>query len=398
MSNIGKKVRILDVERNRNYSNYSKYIGKIGTIKTEFGSFFEVKFEDGHICRPNKPSEISPQCEFVIEEKERLPKVGDKVKIVDYQNYEGQIGEIVGIMRRNNRLIDVKMPDGNTWLLWAPHVTNEKKECEYFTETETMNNMQTQPKTFYITGTTPLIKAIAEELTSLGYNISDYMNANTGVLQSGNYTTEEKNKYLQLTHCRGRSNNQLSFYLPAQYAEALEYAKNALKYYDAQKYQPGDYIVTSNEANGWGTGLELNDKVAKVISIKDENGQTEPIAHLSWNGRTVRTGSITGIARVATPEEIAEYNKPAYKDVNLGSNHEVVRVYKDSVSCRGTNVLITYLQAILERMKQASGLSVGSYTTLVDESVRFLRIGCSDENNMFSIEDFKEAIRISKTL
>lgn len=114
-------------------------------------------------------------------------------------------------------------------------------EC-YLIET----TMTTKPAPFTIIGKPNLIKAITEELVELGYRLeSSSQDASSGVVQADHTDIHTLSDYKGLTHV-DRPQEDLKFQLPAQYVEALEYAKNALAstfWPENFKFKVGDYVI-----------------------------------------------------------------------------------------------------------------------------------------------------------
>lgn len=113
----------------------------------------------------------------------------------------------------------------------------------------------TEPQLFAIESrNTKLLEAILEDLKILGYNLTDYPNLrNPNRVLTNNLNTIysfPKGEYKVLVFDAGttnRSSNKVKFFLPAQYQEALEFAKIQINhpYWNRDQFKVGDWIIAS---------------------------------------------------------------------------------------------------------------------------------------------------------
>jgi len=99
----------------------------------------------------------------------------------------------------------------------------------------------------------------------------------------------------------------------------------------------------------------------------------------------------------------SEYWEPVYekeeKVLKLGSNNVEITVGVGKIAFRGYTAEIERVQKILNVYTNENNIRVGqNWEVKSDEDVKFIRIGCLEENNLFSISDLKLIIREYKKL
>lgn len=92
------------------------------------------------------------------------------------------------------------------------------------------------------------------------------------------------------------------------------------------------------------------------------------------------------------------WNKKKEETITIGSNNTKVTIYPDNryiefeAEEQTRKINVTIVEKLVQAIENADDLSILGYSTQVLPNVRFLRIGCTAENNLFSLDDLNLVI------
>ncbi len=96
------------------------------------------------------------------------------------------------------------------------------------------------------------------------------------------------------------------------------------------------------------------------------------------------------------PREIVEKWDAVYEvksvDITVGNHNVPITVHPDKVVLGGRKVEINQVRALRAKAHLVMDEKIFDYEVTVDHTVRFIRIGCESQNNLFSIEDLDKVI------
>lgn len=112
--------------------------------------------------------------------------------------------------------------------------------------------MTQTPRTFAITGSKSLLKAMEEELVGIGYNddksngsTGNYLIPNTSTIKEG--TNWSKQNFSELFYWSNTHRADVTFQLPQQWDECLAFCKEQLELWDKPKFKVGDWVVCTKK-------------------------------------------------------------------------------------------------------------------------------------------------------
>lgn len=100
-------------------------------------------------------------------------------------------------------------------------------------------------------------------------------------------------------------------------------------------------------------------------------------------------------------EPVYEPEKPDFVTINLGSQDEEVTIYRDGdikFKDECESCVDDIKDLVSAYLRVGSGSKIGGFSLNFLEDVRFLRIGCADENHTFSIEELNQVIQTHNKL
>lgn len=329
-----------------------------------------------------------------------MSHIGKKVRIT--QNYCGKGGQI-GIIEKERDggdgdfWFDVRLSDG---FLIQPNTPDmEDPQCEWVEEEKTEYS-----EPFCISGLAHHLTAMATDLSHIGYNVDSFNTRYTGTfqndmpLQKGGQEWSLKNFKTMTPVVTYAADRKIQFTLPAQYQEALDYAKAALAWWEAQEnsFKPGDYIYAINRISF----MDPGDVALIVPSPEDAYENWLYVDHAKRAKDGFDKNRFKDDFRKATAAEIADFKKPRSKTLHLGTQNDEILITKSLVTVRGQGMGISVVQAILDKAKEPIfSISLGDVCLVpVDDSAPFIRIGCTSENHKFSINDLRKIISTAKSL
>lgn len=169
-------------------------------------------------------------------------------------------------------------------------------------------------KTFNICGKESLLKAMAEDLKEIGYNILEWNNGKVSNICTNAHEeyncSSFNNAFKDIYPSSGTVSSKFykNFNLPEDYVEALSFAKEQFKINEEDTFfKVGNWVIRTVNA---GRGMEL-DKVFKVVTVnKTDVSDSNNLRH-----------SLTSL-RLATEKEITNYfikeaDKRGYNVSNL---------------------------------------------------------------------------------
>jgi hypothetical protein len=163
-----------------------------------------------------------------------------------------------------------------------------------------------------------------------------------------------------------------------------------------ESFKVGDYVILNvpNSEVSWATGKP--NLFGKITHDKT-----------SYSGGTMFTISVNGIKgggckdehmRKATPEEIEAYTSKV--TLTLGSRSVKTTIYKSGlISPKGkSSMTIVQVESLLNKLPNLNPILLGGYDISYDKNTRFIRIGCTKENNLFSINELELVVKSYKDL
>jgi hypothetical protein len=85
--------------------------------------------------------------------------------------------------------------------------------------------------------------------------------------------------------------------------------------------------------------------------------------------------------------------KPTQEFITIGNNNVQVRISKDgAIKFRNTFTDILKVKWLLEKAMTINKVEIAEFILQVKQDVRFILIGCQDENNLFSINDLQKVV------
>ena len=158
-------------------------------------------------------------------------------------------------------------------------------------------------------------------------------------------------------------------------------------YKEGPKYKVGDWVLTSNNANGWGSGVsEVNNKILKITKIDLED--LEFHGNRYYFGKEMTAGK--EIVRLATPEEI---EKATTKEFPIGSYKAVVKDGNIIIDGKGRISVEAFNNLYEGWLQDALGTTVEDYE--VSLTVATIKIGCVKD---ITLKQAKELYNYTKTL
>lgn len=343
MHKKGDKVRIID--------GYPNYIGKIGTIlddsirKGEHCTW--VKMEDGETICPFLPIASNPQCEFIEESVQEEKYSVDKIR------------------------------DKNIWIA-CPTQEEWDQVCEILAEAKVKNTDGT-----YLKKKDELFKwSIHKEINGIGYGKGERLSFSPASWY---------NYYEQITAQQfiidNINNNNMDKQTLQDKIVALEKELNSLKEeVNKPEWKPlaGEWVTYTGSGEGeWTTGK------ARKLSKVANNGYQDIV----W-----ACGEAIGVyikdIRKATPAEIKEAENKSIT-LTIGSNSKTVVVKKDEIVCDDRSYKIGDLKSLVASFSYGE---ISHYAIHIKENIRFIRIGCESQDNMFSIEELRSVIKAYEKL
>ncbi len=93
--------------------------------------------------------------------------------------------------------------------------------------------------------------------------------------------------------------------------------------------------------------------------------------------------------RRATKEEVAAIQ---VKTLTVGSNGITVTIKKGEIKARGNHIPVGVLEKIITEVKEIESYTIGTWSVGLSKDMRFIKVGCSSENNLFSINELQDVI------
>lgn len=95
-------------------------------------------------------------------------------------------------------------------------------------------------------------------------------------------------------------------------------------------------------------------------------------------------------------KEIVEKWEAVYEEeevtLTIGSRDAIVTVGRGKISVRGNVILYSTLSAIYNKLVAATGDEIGGWEVHILDDLRFIRIGCKDEDNRVSLKEIRSVI------
>ena len=176
------------------------------------------------------------------------------------------------------------------------------------------------------------------------------------------------------------------------------------------KYKIGDWVVikyTDAHVRGYDSHRE---KIVQISYYKNEYRQVpgEPSLYdaphkyyVAFDNNTIIYSADEPtekyILRKATKEEIDSVTS---KTLILGSNNKTVKISKGSIIIEGYKERINYqyLKKIYDDIIQLDSTAIGDFNLYFTKDIRFIRIGCTAENNLVSLHEIKQVLNMYKMI
>lgn len=245
------------------------------------------------------------------------------------------------------------------------------------TKQEIINHLtksQMKKQTFCITGEKPLLKAMEEVLTGIGYESGTYSFLNGTEYTEGDYDVHLNTNYLKVPNDKKLyielyagniykpTDFDVQFKLPEQWNECIDFCKKQLELWDEPKFKVGDWVI------GWHSEYSLGSYHKKAWKIGYIAGKYVYVAGTTYNTE------ITDI-RHATPEEIEETKSKTFK---VG-NFEIT--VKNGKAYHKNDDITTFVVELIEALYRP--LTFGGHTAKVKDVV-FYKTGCENGESKLS--------------
>lgn len=281
----------------------------------------------------------------------------------------------------------IYIENGNEYDMYSQKEIDDKFSLKIWKEIKQTKNKEMKATTFAIKGKPSLLTAITEELLEMGYVLID------GRMPKGNDvciettknsvegTTKEEFSKIIAMPCSSINTENKQFSLPAQYEEALAFCKEQLSdaYWTKEKG-----LLEEAAKRGFTEG-------AKFTSATGSTGFTVKLPLYVLDGENIY-GQGAGCIYSANTKKWATI-VPQETILTLGSNNVRVHITKEKVWADGKegSFNISYLKKYIFETQQSK--SLGAYGIKLDnENERIFRIGCREENNMFSLKELKQVV------
>lgn len=158
--------------------------------------------------------------------------------------------------------------------------------------------------------------------------------------------------------------------------------------YETFTYKVGDYLMCEQELRMNVSGHQ--EFTPGKIYLSERDGC---LTNNSGNKNHMMSQDLVNeLFRLATPEEVS----PAVTMI-LGSNNIKVEIKGGKIQGRGQMFELHKLIALLKAHPSEAFTDAGNYGFYYNKEVRFIRIGCAEENNLFSLNEIHEVVRIAKS-
>ena len=403
---IGKKVRILDNERNRSSPEYSKYIGQIGTIvnpQSDGASCVDIEMPDGEILYPYVPEKYGIgnnkdplEGEWVADEpiqEEKQSLVGRRVRIINgYDDNEGQEGVVEKLStdhEENREFLYVKLDNGKRYLPYAPGT--EDPQCELIPDTQVQDlSIDAHDEQVYVKCTHKGDKrgiTNDKEYPIVGENGIYWKIVNNSGETVSMYKTRFTEPYQKNTHTMTIEQQLVALkQTQKETADRIQALENEI----ANSYKVGNYYTLTNYDYIYN---HTKVKVGDVFKLSKIEGKCSEVQGTVW---LIPEGYIAGLCsrdvRPSTADEIRKAQVSVEVKLTIGSKNTDVTIRKDRIETRGANLDISIIRQIVKDADELGSGEIDGWDVRLDKTVRFIRIGCFIENNLFSYNEIQSVI------
>lgn len=234
-------------------------------------------------------------------------------------------------------------------------------------------------------------------LSVVGDKIKDYRKNKTSIFQVKEISIQEDEIWLRPTK-QEPSGIEERGCRKANYQEIIEYFREELK---KRNFRNGTKFIALRDTTSMDYGSDTINPIGSFSKYLKENAAFYDVRDITYNEKT-DTLTCWG-AGVFVVYEKGEWVKSPSKvlETKLGSNNVNILIHHNKIviPSKETEITLDQINAIYNLFGKRNKTVVGKeWEITCDINVRFIRIGCSAENNLFSLQDITYILNTMKSL